>query len=80
MSGENARGRLSHPLTVTGVAYPEGTVVEILPAGDPRVQAAWPGIIDRAESTQVAIILPGRDTVTIAHTRQVIRYDGPPTR
>lgn len=68
------RGYLRHPLTVASVAYPEGTVVEIPPADDPRVQAAWPGIAQRDESTQIAIILPGRDTVTIAHARHVVRF------
>lgn len=68
------RGYLRHPLRVGTAAYPEGTIVEIPPVDDPRVQAAWRGIKQRDESSQIAIILPGRDTVTIAHVRQVVRY------
>ena len=47
------------------------TVVEVVNADDPRVQAARPGIKAKHDSPQIAIVLPGRSHVTIASVREV---------
>lgn len=59
--------RLRHGLR----GYPGGTPVEVLRADDQRVRASWPAIAARSDSQQVAIMLPGRSTPTIAMLREV---------
>jgi hypothetical protein len=61
----NFINKLKYPLQIGSTLYPKGTVVEVLMHNDKRITNVFPNMQHNPESTQVAIMLPGREKPTI---------------
>ena len=68
--------KLRYATRVGSRLFREGTEIELLNVGDPRVTAQFPLIPANSESNQVAAIFPGRTTITIIHKDSIAPDDG----
>ena len=65
------RVRLKYGLTMAGVFFPKGTVLDVLDATDERVQKVWPGIQAKVGSKAVAVQFPHLTFPTFVHVNEV---------
>jgi hypothetical protein len=63
--------RLKYITKVTGIAFPAGTILDVIPAEDERVQRVWPNIQKKLESKIVAVQFPHLSFPTFVHMDQV---------
>ncbi len=57
--------KLKHPVSVGNAFYGKGVIVEVVDASHPLVQEKFPGIMENSESRQIAVIFPGKTTISI---------------
>jgi hypothetical protein len=50
--------RLKKDRNIAGVNLKAGTVLEVIPANDERVERVWPGIQQKVGTTAIAVQLP----------------------
>lgn len=63
--------KLKYPCKISGHLFPAGTVVEVLDAIDPTVQAVFPGIKHNPASKQIAVRFPNHTGPTICSVSQL---------
>ena len=68
--------KLKYGMKLAGQIYPKGTVVECISSKDSRITDIFPNIKRNDNSTQIAVIFPGRSTITILQTLELEGLNG----
>ena len=59
------QAKTTHPIVISGLVYPMGTVVELLAVDDPLVKAEFPNMKTSKASNQIAVRFLDRKTASI---------------